>query len=315
MSTQLTPSGARVIDPILTNIARGFKQQEFVGGALFPTVPVGQRGGKIITFNTEDFRIYSTARAPGSKTGRVSFGHGSLSFALEDHSIEGAAPVELMQEAAAVPSIQMQSVAIQKAQRIISLRLEKTQADLAQTGGNYGAGMTSALSGTSQWSDYTGTSNPMADVETAREAVRAKIGLRPNTIVMGAAVFTKLINHPTVRDRIKYTGRDSVTKEMLAQWWNVDRVLVGDGIYTTDTATAFTDIWGKNVILAYTQTSGIADMGVPTFGYTYQLSGYPIVEQGYYDNNSKTWYYPVSDAVAPVIAGNTAAYLYTAVVA
>lgn len=316
MSTQLTPGGARIIDPILTTVARGFKQSDFIGSNLFPTVPVGQRGGKIVSFSTEDFKIYSTARAPGSNTKRVQYGYSSGSFSLEDHSLEGMVPFELMQEADAVPNIDMARMALQKTNRIIALRTEKAQADLAQTGGNYGAGMTSALAGTSQWSDYGAVSNPMTDIENAREAIRAKIGLRPNTVVMGAAVFSKLINHPQVRDRMKYTGRDSVTLDMLAQWWNVSRVVVGDGVWmSSDAATSFGDVWGKNVIIAYTEISGMADMGTPSFGYTYQLAGHPFAEIPYQDRNAKSWLYPVTDCLSPVIAGNTAGYLYTTVVA
>lgn len=43
---QMTPDSARVVDPILSNIARGYSNSALVGGSLFPTVPVQQRGGK-----------------------------------------------------------------------------------------------------------------------------------------------------------------------------------------------------------------------------------------------------------------------------
>ena len=74
---------------------------------------------------------------------------------------------------------------------------------LATTAGNYPTGNKVTLSGTSQWSDYSGTSDPCADIETAKEAVRAKIGKRPNTVAMGAAVWAKLRLHPKIIDRIR----------------------------------------------------------------------------------------------------------------
>ena len=314
MATQMTPAGARIVDPILTNIARGFRQPEFVGSALFPSVPVQQRGGKVISFNTEDFKIYSTQRNPGTNTKRVQYGYSSSTFALEDHSLEGTVPFEIMQEAMAVPGIDMARAAVMKTQRIISLRLEKAQADLAQTSGNYTVSNTAALSGTDQWSHAS--SDPAGKIEAAKEFVRSKIGLRPNVMVMGPAVFTALMNNPQVRDRLKYTSTESLTTGMLASWFGFQRVLVGDGVYNaSDSSSAFTDVWGKNVIIAYTETSGLADMGLPSFGYTYQLSGYPMVEQPYEDRNAKSWVYPVTDVLAPVIAGNAAGFLYTAAVA
>ena len=64
----MNTAGARVIDPILSTVAQGYQNAEFIGMNLFPYVPVGQRGGKIITFGKEDFALYATGRAPGANT-------------------------------------------------------------------------------------------------------------------------------------------------------------------------------------------------------------------------------------------------------
>ena len=69
------------------------------------------------------------------------------------------------------------------------------------------------------------------------------------------------------------------------------------------------------MVIAYTELGGLAAMGAPTFGYTYRLTGYPMVEAPYYDRNAKSWVYPVTDEVAPVIAGASAGYLISAAVA
>lgn len=311
---QQTSAQARVIDPILTSAARGYKNGDFVGELLFPAVPVGQRGGKIITFGKEDFLLYNTGRAPGANTKRVQYGHAGAPFALEQHALEGTVPFELMEEANAVPGIDLGSGAVRKTQNIIGLRTEKAQADLATTATTYAAGNKTTLVGTAQWSDYSGVSNPVSDAETAKEAVRAKIGKRANTCVMGAAVFAKLKQHPVIVDRIKFTGRDTATPELIAQLFGVQRVAVGDAIYANQ-AGAFTDVWGKFVVFAYTNVSGVADLGEPSYGYTYRLGGYPIVETPYMDRNAKSWIYPVTDEVAPVIAGAESGYLISAAVA
>jgi hypothetical protein len=312
---QLSVSQARVIDPILSTAAQGYSNAELVGNALFPYVPVGMRGGKIITFNKEDFALYNTGRVPGANTRRVQYGYSGASFALESHSLEGTVPVEILQEANAVPGIDLGNNAVNRTQNIISLRLESAQATLATTAGNYAASNKTTLSGTSQWSDFTNNvSDPIKDVETAKEAVRRQIGKKPNTIVMGAAVIAMLRMHPKVLDRIKYTGRDIATVELLASLFGVKQVLVGEAVYV-DAAGAMNDVWGKSVVIAYTEVGGLAAMGAPTFGYTYRLNGYPMVETPYLDRNSKSWIYPVTDEVAPVIAGALAGYLISAAVA
>lgn len=308
---QLNLSQARVVDPVLTTVAQGYKQLELVGGNLFPQVPVGLRAGKIISFRKEDFMLYNTQRAPGENTRRVQFGYDSGNFALVDYSLEGALPVEIQQEAengANGFSIDMASIALRKPLSIMALRLEKAQADLARNASNYGSGNKTTLSGTSQWSDYSGTSNPVTVVETAKEAIRSQTGKRPNVCVMGPAVMAKLRAHPVVVDRMKYTGRDVATAEILASLFGVDRVIVGEAIYASDAGT-FADVWGKDVVLAYSELSSLADMGTPSYGYTYNLSGYPLAEVPYYDRNAKSQFFPVTRAEAPVIASAISGYL------
>lgn len=311
---QMTSAQARVIDPVLTTVARGYKNPEFVGNLLFPAVPVGARGGKIVSFGKEAFRQYNTGRSPGSNTKRISLGYSGASFALESHSLEAVVPVEWSQEASAVPGIDLSSGSVFTVQNIIAARLEAAQATLATTAANYAASNKTTLSGTSQWSDYTGVSQPVKDVEAAKEAVRAQIGRRPNVLVLGALVFAALRNHPVIIDRIKYTGRDTVTTELLAGLFGVAQVVIGDAV-TENESGVLSDIWGKYAILAYTELGGIANQGLPTFGYTYRLNGYPMVEQAYYEPNAKSWIYPVSDEVVPVIAGAEAGFLFSAAVA
>lgn len=303
----MTPSQARIIDPVLSNVAQGYQNAQMVGMALFPYVPVNQRGGKIVQFAKEHFRLYSTARAPGASTKRVEFGYGSSTYALVQHALEGKVPFELMDEANAVPGINLARRSVMGVQDIIALDLEYAQAVLATTLGNYAVANRTTLSGTSQWSDYSGTSDPTTNIETAKEQVRSQIGLRANTVLLSAQAFKACKQHPKILDRIKYTGRDYVTPDLLAALWDVDRVVVGDAVYE-DATGALADVWGKHAVVAYTTTAGLADMGTPTYGYTYRLGGFPLVEVPYMDRNQKSWLYPVTDEVAPVIAGASGGY-------
>ncbi len=305
---QMTPSEARgAVDPILTEVARGYSNADFVGSALFPAVPVGKRGGKIIEFGREAFRLYNTARAPGTNIARIVSSYSTRTYALADHSIAEQVPVELMEEAETEPGIDLAAAAVRRAQDVIGLRLEKAQADLARDPTRYPAGHVVTLSGTSQWSDYTG-SDPIRDVEDWKELVRAKIGRRPTVLLVGAAVFAALKHHPKVVERVKYTSREVATPELLAELFGLRRVVVGEAVYLDDAGNTV-DVWGKDAVLAYTDSAGIADAGRPSYGYTYRLRGYPVVEEGWYDRDTRSWVYPVHDAVAPVIVGPEAGVL------
>jgi hypothetical protein len=316
--SQLTPAQARVVDPVLTSIAQGYKQLDLVGGMLFPTVPVMMRAGNIITFGKEDFMLYGMQRAPGENTRRVQVGYAGAPFALVDYGLEGALPVEIEQEAgegASGFSIDAAAMTVNKVQAMMALRLEKAQADLARTAGNYAGSNKVTLTSTARWSDYTGVSKPLKDVENAKEAIRAATGKRPNVMVMGAAVLAALRQHPDIVDRMKYTGRDVATVEILASLFGVAKVVVGESIYSNDAGTTFTDVWGKDVVLAYAELGALASMGTPSYGYTYNLNGYPLVEVPYWDRSAKSQIFPVTRAEAPVIAAATAGYLIVTAVA
>jgi hypothetical protein len=312
---QINPAQARVIDPVLSTIAQGYQNSDLIASALFPQVPVDLRGGNVLTFGKEAFMLYGTQRAPGENTKRIQFGYSGAPYVLADYSLEGTVPIETMQEAQNSPGVDAAKMAIYGVSNIMALRLEKQAADAARTAATYAAANKVTLSGTGQWSDFTGVSQPIQNIETAKEAVRAATGKRPNTIVMGAQVMAKLRQHPIVVDRMKYTGRDVATAEILAALFGVARVLVGDAIYSNDAGTAFTDVWGKDVIVAYTELGSLANMGAPSYGYTYNLNGYPLVEQPYFDRSAKSWVYPVTRSEAPVIASASAGYLITNAVA
>jgi hypothetical protein len=315
---QQTTAQARVIDPMLTAIARGYvSPQAPVADVLFPRVPVGARAGKILSFGAEDFMMVSTKRAPGANTMRVQFGYASADFVLNDYSLEGAVPRELMEEAQAVPNLNQATMAIRKVQNMMDLEREVEAATLATTAANYPAGNKVTLSGTDQWTDYT-NSDPFEDINTGKEAIRAKIGVYPNVLELGPAVLTALRSHPKVLDRLSTASdRPPATIQQLQTLFEVERIVVGRAVQNTGTATAptFTDVWGKHALLAYTTLATAQDMGSPSFGYTYQLRGYPFVEQSYYGNNEKTYYYPYTDARKPYLVGSTAGYLITNAVA
>lgn len=306
---QMTLPQARVVDPVLTTIARARPQTEgFVGGMLFPTVTVAARGGKIIEFGKEAFTLYTNIqRAPGTNTKRVQFGYSGKSYALNDYSLEGTVPIELLQEGKAVPGIELGADTVNAVQSIIELRLEKEQADLALNPATYPAGNKITLSGTSQFSNAAST--PISVIETAREAIRSQTGRYPNLMVMGPAVMASLKHHSTLIDRTKYTSPDSVTTAVIGALLTVPRVVVAQSIYYDDAGVQY-DVWGKHVVLAYVDPSPRASAGLPSYGYTYRLGGgYPLVEEPYFERNPKSWIYPVTDVVAPVISSAIAGYL------
>ena len=301
----MSANQVRVIDPVLTEIAQGYRHAEHVGHSLFPVVPVQVSGGQVLEFGKESFKLYQARRAPGTATKRVQFGYLGKSFALVQDALEGQVPREYLRDAAQTPGVDLSRRAVNSTLRALSLTLEYDQAQLATAAGNYDSNHKIALSGTDQWSD--GSSDPASDIDTGKEAVRSSVGIYPNTLILSAQAFNAVKEHPKVVERFKYTSKDSVTPDMLAALWDLEKVSVGKAVAFDDAGNDI-DIWGNNAVLAYVPltSSGMED---PSFGYTYTMQNHPLVEKPYYENNAKSWIYPVTYERLPVLTGILSGYL------
>lgn len=311
---QQSLSADRVVDPIFTAVARGyFSPVAPVADALFPIVTVGARAGKILSFGPDDFKKVNTLRAPGANTKRVQFGYSGEPFSLGDHSLEGSVPRERMEEAAAVPGIDLASGAIRKVQNLMAGEREQQAADIALNAANYDTSNKVTLTGTDRWDDPT--SDPFDDIDAARQQIRSQTGVKPNRLVLGPKVLTALRRHPKVIGRLS-TAADQppATLAQLQALFEIDEVIEGGSVYYDEATKLFVDVWGKYAVLAYTTPKSMQEMGSPSYGYTYRLEGMPFVEEAYFERNPKTWFYPVTDAYQAVLAGKSAAFLFTTAV-
>lgn len=306
----MSASQTRVIDPILTNVAQGYQNSELIGLSLFPAVPVQTTGGQIIEFGRESFKLYNARRAPGGSTRRIQFGYQGKPFTLVQDSLEGKVPREYLRDAKLIPGIDLGSRSVIITMKALQLTLEYDQAQLATNAANYVNSNKVALSGTSKWSTSTG--NPLTDIDAGREAIRSEVGMYPNTLVLSAQAFNACKNNQNVINRFQYNSQvsidaASITPQMMAGLFNVDKVIVGKAISVDDLGNS-TDIWGNNAILAFVPDKP-SSVEEPSYGYTYTMEGNPMVEPAYYDNNEKSWIYPVNYERLPVLSGITSGYL------
>jgi hypothetical protein len=297
---------ARVIDPILTTFVRGYSNNEMVGNLLFPDVYVGSSGGQVIEFGKEGFMLIDTQRAPGGATKRIEFGYLGKPYACENHALEALVPDELGRDARIVPGIDLGQNAVGLVFDSMALKLEYQRATKARDPAQYAGTNKVALSGATLWS--APTSNPKADVQAGRAAIRAATGKYPNVMILPPGGIYKLDQHPLIRDRLKYIGADSATPAMLAQYFQVEALVEGNAVHASQLNGALLDVWGNDVILAYVPKS-FRSQKAPSYGYTYVLAGHPNVKTPYRDENRESWIYGVKHERTPVIAGAGAGYL------
>ena len=300
---------ARVIDPILTEVARGYVNAERVGHVLFPRVDVTARGGQILQFGKESFYRINMRRAPGANTQRVTFGYEGDPFFLVQDSLDVPIPREHMQDANTVPGVDMGKRATKLGMDQVMLSLEIEQAELASNPDHYADNQKEALLGSDKWIDPS--SDPLAVVSHAKEEARRAAGVDPNRMVISKPIFNALKFHPKIVERYKYTSAESVTARMLANIFDLEEVAVGKGVYMDSNApeeNPFLDIWGNNAILAYTPLT-VMGFEQPSYGYTYSLVNHPFVEKPVWDDSTKSWVYGVTYERSPVLAGPSAGFL------
>lgn len=309
MTRNMNSAQARVVDPILTTHATGYRNAEMIGHILFPVVSIPLRGMLVMRFGKEGFRKMNTRRAPGTRSQRIQYGYASSPVALHQDALEGVVPWEIMEEAAKVPGVNLAKGAVEEVLDVISLGREIQTAKLVLNPNSYGVNNKMALSGSDKWSNPD--SDPSKDITEGKEQIRRRIGRYPNLLTLSPADFNALKDHPKIMARFKYTSSDSITVEMLAKYFDVERVVVGRAVYLdendSDDADA-KDVWAGGSVLSY--TSKRAEYRSPSFGYTYRLKGHPMVERPYEERAVKSWVYPITEEWSPELTGVDAGFLF-----
>jgi len=295
----------RVIDPVLTNVAVGYTNAEFVGNVIFPKVFVPQEGGKVIQFGKEAFRLHNAKRAPSADRKRISFGYEGSPFVLDENSLEASIDRRQL-KASEVPGVDLATRAVNLTMNTLLLGAENEAATLARDASNYDNDHKTTLTGTAKWSNAA--SDPLSDISDAQKVIEESIGRTPNVLTLSNAAYRALKSHPAILEHFKYTSAKAVSLDMLRDLLEVEIIKVGKALYVDETGQTQA-VWGNDAILSYSDQnpSGVES---PSFGYDYTLEGHPMVEEAYYDDHTTTYYYPVTLTHKPVLTGAAAGYLF-----
>jgi hypothetical protein len=118
-------------------------------------------------------------------------------------------------------------------------------------------------------------SDPISFIDQRKEEIAESTGYEPNVLTLGRAVFRALKNHPLVRERIQYTQRGIITNQLLAELFEVDRVVVPGGVYNAAVEGDDDDfefiVSKKDALLAYAAPAPGID--VPSAGYIFSWTG------------------------------------------
>ena len=296
----------RIVDPVLTTLARGYTNNEFVGDKLFPRVYAAKEAGKIPQFGKEAFKLYNSKRAIRAMSNRISPGgrDASIEFVMDEQDLEY--PIDYREKEEDLFDAEQNATMVVSGG--LGLNHESEVATMAQDAAKYPSGSKITLSGSSQFTHAD--SLPIAVVEAGKKAISGKIGKDPNTLIIGDATYRVLINHSKLIERIKYSMKGVLTIDLLKELFGIENIFVGKAIYADD-ADDFVKLWSDNMVLAYVPQNS-KTYYEPSFGYTIGKKNYPQVDKRFIQGgkielvrNTDFWIVKLVGAIAGYLISDT----------
>lgn len=255
------PSDAH-IDSTLSTFSMGYRPNRFIADKIVPIITVAKKSDKYFLHGAEEFDNINTLRAPRSPYQRIQHTYSNTTYSCAEHGLED--PIDPDTVANADAPLQPAQDASKKVLRTLLLRKEiEVMTEITST---TPPTTSNALSGSDRWDDPN--SDPLGQIDDDRDAIRSYLGEEPNALVLGPAVWKKIKRHPQILNAIKggatVSNPAKVTKELLAEIFEVKQVIVGGAIYNQSKqgqTASFTDVWGKIALLLYVpeEAPGIED--------------------------------------------------------
>ena len=301
------------VDPILTTLAQGYMLPETnIANFIAPVVDTPTRAGRTLRFGKEAFAVNDFRRAYGANIPAVQSRFDSDPYALEQEVVAWELPEEVIENAGEGPAqVDLRAIETRNAMSRLMNAYEVTVSNAVGVTGNYEAatvantalaygtwtlfaaaagGLASPVpTGPAEWSGAT--ANPITDVLSMKRMVANHIGVRPNSAVIGSAVFDRLLTTEAIVDRIQFTSADSIDTDVIARYFGLERgIRVAEG-RKLETDGTLSPVFPENGILLFysplsasdsVMPAGGASAATPAFAYTYQLTGTPAVRPEYY---------------------------------
>lgn len=268
--------GSVHINAELTTLSIGYHPDGMIAEQVFPVVAVNHESDifhkwdKGQAFNLLRSDGNGSLVADGARAKELRFGTTRDSYQAEEwkHAV-GITDREMRN---ADKSLNLEVSRVRRAQDIVLLDYETRVATPLVTAANYATANKVTLAGTSQWNNASFTSQNTAgqsviggEILTAIDAVRQSTGGRyPTHIIIPAAVMAVMRNDKGLNDSVKYTSNTIATGQPFGDSLYGLRILMPKAMSQSvaeGEATALTDVWGKNVIVAYINSNpGLDDL-------------------------------------------------------
>lgn len=302
------------IDLMLTNISLQTKNEGYLAESVMPIIPVRLESSKYFVFDKTRFDAPPALRAERAKYNRVEYTITTDTYSCEEYGLE--IPIDDRERQNAIEPLNVDVDSTEILTDMVLNDREQRVANTLLTAASYTASNTTNLAGLpTAWLPTNGNSDPISDITiTGRETIRKNIGRYPNTLILGAEVFSNLKQHPLIVDRIKYNGGGTVpgkvTQAALADLFEVENVHVGLPLRRTSNqgqTDVLADVWGKNALLAFINPRP----AIKQISLSYMFQSRPRQVFKYRDDTISSDVIRCSEVTAEKMVANTCGYLWT----
>lgn len=258
------------VSKALENISVAYMPQGLVAQDVSKVVPVMHESDTYFVYSKDNLRVLSTVWADGDVANRSVWNLSTSTYTLTRNALRDLVTDRTKDNAdiAVKPEVDVTEALTGQ----IKLKMEIDLFSLINSLTSWAA--RTSLSSTQRWSANTTISNPITFVDSATTSVRRRSGMKANTIVLSDGTFKAAKEHTSIVDRIKYTSQQSVTPDLLATLFNVDRVLVSGAVQNTadeGIADSLTDVATDTAFVGYVEPN--PGLRKPSTFYTFQKEG------------------------------------------
>lgn len=268
----------------LTQIAVAYLQDEsaYIADKVFPMVPVQHKTDVYYVWSKADFfRDEAQQRADATESAGSGVNLTTQTYSANVWALHQDIGPQV--RANADPSVDLDVTSTRQLMQKLLIRRDRIFMTKYMATGKWGTDVVGTAAGvpgtaTPAYWDDDANSDPFTDIAVGQTTILQNTGYMANTLVLAWPVYQALRKHPLIIDRIKYTTKTfagTITPELLAAAFDVDRVLVSKGVYNSageGIAASMAFMMGKHALLCYSAPS--PGLMVPTAGYTFAWQGF-----------------------------------------
>lgn len=235
------------IDRALTNISVAYMQDEsnFIADKVFPKVPVKKQSDLFFIYRKEDFfQDVAQERATGTESAGGDYNiDQSIPYYCRVYSFHK--DVDDRERTNQDDPLNADRDASEYVSHALLLKREVLWAEkfykkgvwaldltFSDNGGSVRPAANGGLTGGTYWN--LPVSTPIKDVRAMQVYLREETARKGNVLVLSPYVYATLMDHEDIIDRIKYVQKGLVGADLLAQVFEVDKVVVPYAIQNTE---------------------------------------------------------------------------------